>query len=86
MNSRTLLRTGLAGTIVAAICCATPVLVVLLGLVGLSAMVGFLDYVLIPALVVFLGITIYAWRRHRAETACCSAAGRSEGSTLGERL
>jgi mercuric ion transport protein len=49
-------------------------------------MAGFLDYVLTPALLVFLGITIYAWRRHRAETACCSAAGRGEGSTLGERL
>jgi mercuric ion transport protein len=86
MNNRTLLRTGMAGTIVAAICCATPVLVVLLGLVGLSAVAGFLDYVLIPAFLVFLGITIYAWRRHRTETACCSAAGRGEGSPLGERL
>lgn len=86
MNTRTLLRTGVAGTIVAAICCATPVLVVLLGFVGLSALVGLLDYVLIPALLVFLGVTIYAWRRQRAETACCSALGRGEGSMRGERL
>jgi hypothetical protein len=31
MNNRTLLRTGIAGTVVVALCCATPVLVVLLG-------------------------------------------------------
>lgn len=86
MNNRTLLRTAVVGTVVAAICCATPLLVVLLGVVGLSAMAGFLDYMLIPALLVFLSITIYAWRRYRAETGCCSAAGRGEGSTLGERL
>ena len=67
MDNRTLLRTGVAGTVVAALCCATPVLVILLGAVGLSAWVGRLDYTLIPALVLFLGITIYALRRRRAE-------------------
>ncbi len=85
MNHPTLLRTGVAGTIVAAICCATPVLVVLLGFVGLSAFVGGLDYVLIPALLVFLGITIYAWSRRRAEAECCSVPGRPDAGRLGER-
>jgi mercuric ion transport protein len=37
MDNRTLLRTGIVGTAVAALCCATPVLVILLGAVGLSA-------------------------------------------------
>jgi len=71
MNNRTLLRTGVTGSVIAAICCATPVLVLALGVVGLSAWVGWLDYVLIPALVIFVGITIYAWRRRRAAVACC---------------
>ncbi|KAI5915617.1 MULTISPECIES: mercury resistance system transport protein MerF [Thauera] len=71
MDNRTLLKTGIAGSVIAAICCATPVLVIALGVVGLSAWTGWLDYVLIPALVVFVGITIYAWRRRRAEAACC---------------
>ncbi len=71
MNNRTLLKTGITGSVIAAICCATPVLVIALGVVGLSAWVGWLDYVLIPALVIFVGITIYAWRRRRAEAACC---------------
>ena len=61
-----MLKTGITGSVIAAICCATPVLVIALGVLGLSAWVGWLDYVLIPALVVFVGITIYAWRRRRA--------------------
>jgi mercuric ion transport protein len=35
----------------------------------LSAVVGYLDYVLLPALAVFVGITIYAlWRKNRPST------------------
>ena len=85
MDNRTLLRTGVAGTVVAALCCATPLLVLLLGAVGLSAWVGWLDYALIPALVVFLGITIYALRRRRAEAACCVVPSHGEASTPGVR-
>ena len=66
MRDETLLKTGIVGTVIAALCCFTPVLVVLLGVVGFSALVGWLDYVLLPALAVFLGLTIYAfWRRNR---------------------
>lgn len=65
MNNRKLLRTGIIGTVVAVICCFTPVLVILFGVVGLSAMVGWLDYALFPALAVFLGITVYALMRRR---------------------
>ena len=57
-----MLKTGIAGSVIAAVCCATPVLVILLGVLGLSAWAGWLDYVLIPALVIFVGITIYALR------------------------
>ena len=51
---------GIVGTIVTAICCFTPALVVLLGAVGLSAWLAWLDAVLIPLLVVFVAITIFA--------------------------
>lgn len=64
MNDRTLLGAGLIGTLLAALCCFTPVLVILAGVVGLSAIVGYLDYVLLPALVFFAALTAYAvWRR-----------------------
>jgi len=63
-----LLLTGVIGTVLVAICCFTPILVILLGVVGLSAAVGYLDLVLLPALVAFLGITGYAlWRRKKAK-------------------
>mgnify|MGYP002626678221 CR=1 FL=1 len=66
MNDRKLLGIGIVGSVVAALCCFTPVLVVLLGAVGLSALLGWLDYVLLPALLFFLGLTAYAlYRRHR---------------------
>ena len=59
-----LLKIGIIGTIVAAICCFTPVLVVLLGAVGFSALIGYLDIVLLPALAIFLVITGYALWKH----------------------
>lgn len=63
MSDKALLTTGIVGTVLAALCCFTPVLVVLLGAVGLSAVVGYLDVVLLPALAIFVGITVYAlWR------------------------
>ena len=65
MQPRSLLRTGIIGTVIVIICCLTPVLVVLLGVVGLSAAVGWLDFVLFPALAVFVGITIYAMMKVR---------------------
>lgn len=65
MDNRKLLGVGIIGTAIAALCCFTPVLVILVGLVGLSAIVGYLDFVLLPALVFFIGLTIYAIRRRQ---------------------
>ncbi|MDF1587515.1 mercury resistance system transport protein MerF [Marinimicrococcus flavescens] len=66
MNDRNLLGVGVVGTIVAAICCFTPILVLLLAALGFSALVGWLDIVLFPALGLFAGITVYAlWKRGR---------------------
>lgn len=59
MTDRGLLRAGLVGAIVAAVCCFTPVLVVLAGLVGLSAVVGWLDYALFPALFACMGLVAH---------------------------
>jgi mercuric ion transport protein len=48
------------GGVIAAICCFTPALVILLGFAGLSAWLAWLDYVLLPVLALFVGIAIYA--------------------------
>lgn len=63
-NPKTLLRTSVIGTVILALCCFTPILVILLGAVGLAALTGYLDLILLPALVVFIGLTVYAvWRK-----------------------
>lgn len=55
-----LFAAGTTGAVVTAICCFTPALVVLLGAVGLSAWLGWLDYVLLPLLGVFVLVAGYA--------------------------
>lgn len=70
-SPRALLKVGVVGTGVVALCCFTPVLVVLLGAVGLAAAVGYLDAVLFPALGGFVLLTLYAlWRRNRVRCDC----------------
>lgn len=67
MSNNRLLKIGIVGTIIAALCCFTPLLVILLGALGLSAMVGYLDVLLLPALGIFILITLYAlWKRRSA--------------------
>jgi mercuric ion transport protein len=67
MSNSALLKVGIVGTIVAALCCFTPVLVVLLGVVGLAFLNAWLDYLVLPSLVFFLVITGYAlWKRQTA--------------------
>ncbi|WP_456388920.1 mercury resistance system transport protein MerF [Profundibacter sp.] len=68
MKDKTLLKVGILGTITAALCCFTPVLVVLFGIVGLSALVGYLDMVLFPALGIFILLTVYALWRKRGQS------------------
>ena len=70
MNANKLLGTSIIGTIIAALCCFTPILVGLLGLVGLSALTGYLDYVLLPALGFFILLTIYALIRRARGKQC----------------
>ena len=60
MKDKTLLKVGIVGTVVAAVCCVTPILVILVVGVGLSSIVGYLDFVLFPALAIFAAITVYA--------------------------
>lgn len=59
-----LLTIGIGGTLIAALCCFTPILVWTLAGLGLSAFTGYLDMVLLPALFFFVIITgVALWRR-----------------------
>ncbi len=59
-----LVKLGLYGSILAALCCFTPLLVVVLAGLGLSAITGWLDYALFPVLFASLGVLAQAlWLR-----------------------
>ncbi len=57
-----------AGTVVIAVCCFTPALVLLFAVLGISSLIGaWLNPILLPALTTFLYLTTYAlMRRKRA--------------------
>jgi mercuric ion transport protein len=66
MSDRSLITAGIAGGALAAVCCATPLLAVVFGAVGLTAWLAKADYVLIPALILCLamiGLGLYRSRR-----------------------
>lgn len=65
MRNNRLLGTGIVGSVVSMLCCFTPLLVFVLGGVGLSAWLGWLDWILFPAMVFFTGITVFALARRR---------------------
>ncbi len=54
---------ALAGTIAVALCCFTPVLVLLLAGLGLSALTPYLDMVLLPALLILIVIAVRSYRK-----------------------
>lgn len=68
MTNKTLLKTGIIGTIIAAICCFTPVLVLVLGALGLGAYVASLDVILLPLLGICLIIVVVALIRRNTPT------------------
>lgn len=60
---------AVTGTIIVALCCFTPILVISLGVVGLSAFTPFLDYVLLPALVLMVALGFISYRRWKKSCA-----------------
>jgi mercuric ion transport protein len=58
------LAAAVIGTAIIAVCCFTPVLVVLLAAIGFAALTPYLDYVLFPSLAVMLFVTWRAYRQH----------------------
>lgn len=62
------LGVGIIGTVIAALCCFTPIMAWTLSVVGLSGAIGYVyrDDVLLPLMAIFLVITGYAlWQRKR---------------------
>ena len=64
MNDKKLLRGGVIGSVIAAICCFTPFLVVVFAGLGISAWMGWwLDYFLLYPALAFHGDGILLFRR-----------------------
>ena len=73
-DPNSLLRASIIGTITVAPCCFTPVLVVLFGAVGLTAL---------PALAFFISLTGYAvWRKKKYEAYCDSSSTKESRECL----
>jgi mercuric ion transport protein len=71
-RGRALIGAGLVGAGLAALCCATPLLAVLLPTVGLGAWLAGADWILLVLLFVSVGILALGLLRRRARTdACC---------------
>ncbi|MCK5274690.1 MAG: mercury resistance system transport protein MerF [Alphaproteobacteria bacterium] len=79
MKDKKLLPVGLIGTAIAAICCFTPALVLLLGALGMSALVGWwLDLILFPAMAVFMGMAAYGFYLRRRASAGIAAGAEGD--------
>ena len=61
-----LFKTGVIGAIIAVICCLLPPLAVLVGITGAAAIFGYLDFVLIPVVLIAVALIGYGlWKRSR---------------------
>ena len=58
MTNKSLFKTGFIGGLIAAICCFTPLLVILFSALGLGFLLAWLDWILLPSLVFFLFLII----------------------------
>jgi mercuric ion transport protein len=70
MKNRALITSGAVGAVLAAICCASPFLAVVLGAFGLTAWLAKAAYAVIPALLVCLGLVAFWVNRRRTMTDC----------------
>ncbi len=60
------------GTILVALCCFTPILVITLGAVGLSAFTPYLDYVLLPSFVVLIILAFVSYGKWKKACKACA--------------
>jgi mercuric ion transport protein len=56
---------GVIGAVLTCLACLTPALVLLLGAVGLGALTGRLDLIVLPLLIGFVGLAVYRVRQVR---------------------
>ncbi len=65
------LYASIAGAILVAVCCFTPILVITFGAVGIGAFTPYLDYVLLPALLMLIVLAFVSYRRWKRACKSC---------------
>ena len=72
MNDRSLIATGGVAAVLAAICCATPILAIVFGAIGLTAWIARADYVVLPVLLVGVALVGLGLYRRNAAATCAN--------------
>ncbi|MCA9469800.1 MAG: mercury resistance system transport protein MerF [Nitrospira sp.] len=84
-SSRGLVITGIVGAGIVALCCFTPILVGLLAVLGLGALTGYLDFVLLPALLFFICLLAYGLNKQRkGQAPCCTGPSLNRSEKVGQ--
>ena len=78
MKDRAPITVGAAGAVLAAICCAAPMLAVTLGTAGLTAWLANSAYVFIPVLLICLALIGLRFRRRQAAAAGSDPAANGQ--------
>jgi mercuric ion transport protein len=60
-------KVGFWGTLVAALCCFTPILVWGFAAAGLAAFTAYLDYVLLPALFICIALLYFGYKQYQKD-------------------
>ncbi len=66
--------TTIVGTILVALCCFTPLLVITLATIGFSVLTPYLDYILFPALALLVALSYWSYLEYKKK---CKACGTS---------
>jgi mercuric ion transport protein len=79
LSDRALIATGVAGAVLAAICCAAPLLAAVLPFAGFAAWMAGAGLVAIPLVVAGLGLLAWALHHRRAKAADRETKTHKEG-------
>ena len=79
LSERALIATGVAGAILAAICCTAPLLAAALPLAGFVAWVAGAGLLVVPLMIAGLGLLAWALHHRRAKAAGCETKTHKEG-------
>jgi mercuric ion transport protein len=82
MSNKGCVCTGAVGSVIAAIRCFTPILVIVLGGLGLATWLAYADYVLFPLLFAFLALLAFGLYRQRIAALVGGSASPQQGAKL----